>query len=301
MTTTDFFNQFDDQGLFRQGNGTIDVAFATRGGGRFPGKLHFENGLCVKAGMEIGGDWARDDGSPLHGVKFLLDSNDKGAFGIAIENGRMVRIDGIGSRSSKKEFLNNFRIARNLFVHSRPTADNPLPALRDVGASKTRSAVWLTPKSVAGFDASDFGELGLTRQNELLSAYQNFVTVAREVATNQQATDEQVGNASVAFSQMLSILTPYLAQPEEAEQVGRAVRSVEFPLWVANWDYELGSDEEGNPAVWVDLFAEEGAPSREFGRAASQLIPKIRQRLNETGVNRWPYLRIRTVAEHKAG
>ena len=99
---------------------------------------------------------------------------------------------------------------------------------------------------------------------------------------------------------MLGILSPYLSLPDEGKIVEAALRTIPFPGWVVNWDYELGSNEEGGPAVWVDLFAEEGAQAREFGRAASQLIPKIRQAIDSEGVNRWPYVRIRTAAEHKA-
>ena len=137
-------------------------------------------------------------------------------------------------------------------------------------------------------------------QNELLSAVQSFLTVANEVPADKAANSEQFGNASVAFQKILEILAPYLPSPDEGKRVEAAFRTISFPAWVVNWDYELGSDEDGGPALWVDLFAEEGATSREFGRAASQLIPRIRQCLDGQGISRWPYVRIRTAAEHKS-
>ena len=52
----DFKSKFDEEGRFRNRDGTQSVVFAMKGGGRFPGKLQFSNGLCVRAEMEGGGD-----------------------------------------------------------------------------------------------------------------------------------------------------------------------------------------------------------------------------------------------------
>jgi hypothetical protein len=117
-----------------------------------------------------------------------------------------------------------------------------------IAGKRARAAIWLTPKSVNGFNSADFPELGLDRQAELQTAVQNFLAVGRQVPANQATTPEQ---------------------------------------------------KEGDPAVWVNVFAEEGAPRSEFGRFASQIIPKIRQALSTEGVNRWPYVRLRTATEHK--
>jgi len=55
---------------------------------------------------------------------------------------------------------------------------------------------------------------------------------------------------------MLRILEPYLPTPDEGRKVAQALKSIEFPPWVVNWDYELGSDEEGGAAAWINLFAD---------------------------------------------
>ncbi len=83
--------------------------------------------------------------------------------------------------------------------------------------------------------------------------------------------------------------------------VAQALRSIEFPPWVVNWDYELDTDEEGSPVVWVNIFADESAASpKEYGRLASQMTQQIRQALSTTDVKRWPYIRVRTAVEHKS-
>jgi len=200
----------------------------------------------------------------------------------------------------KQEFLDNLRIARNLFSHPRVETDSSQLDPRALEGMIARAAIWLTPKSVKRFNADDFPELGPDRQRELQTAIDHFLEVANQVPPTQPASPQQLDMARTAFAKVLSILNPYLPTPEEGTKLEEVLRNVEFPAWVANWDYELGSDEDGVPAVWVNLFVDESsAPRREFGRLASQMTTKIRQKLSAAGSNRWPYVRVRTAVEHK--
>jgi hypothetical protein len=221
---------------------------------------------------------------------------------VAIDQGRAVRLERPDSRSTKREFLDNFRIARTLFAHPRVEADTSAIDTSTMTEALVRAAIWLTPKSVAGFDASDFSELGVDRQAQLLSSVQSFRAIAEKVPADQPASRDQIGNASVAFAKILQILSPYLPLPWEAKAVEQALRKVAFPEWVVNWDYELGSDAEGDEVVWVNVFADEKAiPGSRLAREASELTSKARQAFNAAGVQRWPYIRMRTAYEHKAG
>jgi hypothetical protein len=299
----DFKSKFDEEGHFRDCDGTLNVVFAMKGGARFPGKLHFSNGLCARAEMEAGGEWGHPDNSPIDGIRFLLDFGDEKLHGVAIDQGRVIHIDVATRPLAKRDFLGNFRIARNLFVHpQRVQAGSARVDTADIADTLARTAIWLTPKSVAGFNAADFPELGPVRQAELQTAVQNFLAVATQVPADKPATQEQYGNASVALARILEILTPYLPVPDEAEQVAAALRSVDFPPWVVNWDYELASDSDGTSAVWVKVFADEQAvPKTQLGRAASELTSQVRQALNNHQIRRWPYIRLSTALEHKVG
>jgi len=202
---------------------------------------------------------------------------------------------------AKQDFLDNFRIARNLFFHARVAADSTQADPQAIEQRVARAAIWLTPKSVKGFNADDFAELGLDRQRELQAAVREFSDVAQQVPPNAPATPEQLGNATVAFEKMLQILMPYLPTPQDGDKVEEALKSVDFPSWVVNWDYELESDEDGSPGVWVNLYADESsAPRKEFGRVASRMTTKIREALSRVGSPRWPYIRMRTAVEHKS-
>jgi hypothetical protein len=205
---------------------------------------------------------------------------------------------------AKQEFLRNFRVARNLFGHQRVQADSPLIDAKVAESMINRADIWLTPKSVQGFDVADFPELGPDGQSALQTAVREFLEIATRVPPKEPAAFEQVRIARVPFTSILEILAPYLPTPQEKQQVEAALQRIAFPNafpnWVASWDAELGSDEEGGPAVWIDVYVDEHTvPRDEVGRFASQLTAQIQQALAAEGSNRWPYVRMRTVAEHK--
>lgn len=302
ITAEDFRNQFDVDGRFHRGNGELPIVFATRGGGRFPGTLLFKEGLCWRAEMERGGEWALPDESPLH-VSFLVAFGTERLYRLWIAFGRVMLLDETPAQAgSKSSFLTNLRVARNLFIHGKAMADTPEVDTSAIERTLARAAIWLTPKSVSGFNAADFPELGVDRQQELLSAVQSFLSIAGEIAPEKPAMPEEYGNAAVAFSKILTILDPYLPMLDEARNVEGALRTVKLPPWVANWNYDLGSDADGVPAVWVDVFADdETVPRTKLGRAASELTTSIRQAFRAAQVDRWPYVRLKTVVEHKAG
>ncbi len=83
---------------------------------------------------------------------------------------------------SKREFLDNLRVARNLFVHGGVTADNRHLDPAALTRALTRAAIWLSPSAVKGFRADDFQELGAAQQPALADAVQAFERVAKQVA-----------------------------------------------------------------------------------------------------------------------
>lgn len=201
---------------------------------------------------------------------------------------------------AKQDFLTNFRVARNLFYHGRVYTDTShldSTALEDMLG---RAAIWLTPKSVSGFEPKDFSELGPGKRAELENAVKDFLRVAKKVPPDKPATAEQLRNAKSAFAKILSILEPYLPSREEGKLIEQVLSKILLPDWAVNWDYEFGSDEDGAPAVWINLFVDENlAPRKELARVASQMTADIRKALSDAGNSRWPYIRIRTAAEHK--
>ncbi len=299
MTAAEFTQQFAE-GCYRAGTGHEDVVFVTRRRRQYKGALYFQDGLCVRAVMEGGGDWSFPDHSPLNEIRFLLQFDDEKPLATAVEQGRLLFGQSPEAEALKKEFLANFRIARNLFAHPQFTINGA----GDGAALERliRSAIWLTPKSVAGFNADQFTELGPDRQRNLDAAVKRFSEVAVQVPPDAPATDEQFHEAAGAFAKMLEILEPYVPIPDEARKVENALAEVgkEFPAWVLNWDYELGSDSDDLAAVWVNVYVDDRTASAgQLGRYASEWTTKVRKSLTAAGVDRWPYVRVRTGREHK--
>ena len=294
-----FLSLFDEQGRYRNGEGEVTVTFLTRSGTQYSGKLRFKSGLLVSTEMNGASPWGYPDESPLDGLKFLLHFQGEKPRAVFIEQGRVVHNFEVQDTASKERFLANFRVARNLFVHSRAETESPTIDPASISDALTRGAIWLTPKSVEGFNAADFPELKADRQAELLNAVQTFKAVASQVPADEPPTKEQYSNAATAFIAILNILSPYLPTPEESKKVEKALRNVPFPPWVVNWDYELGSSEDGEAAVWVNVFAEANVARSDYGRFGTRIIPMIRQALEAEGVRRWPYIRLRTATEYK--
>ncbi len=298
-TADDFLSLFDEQGRYKNGDGQVGIIFLTRSGTEYPGKLRFKSGLLVSAEMDGASAWGYPDESPLDGLKFLLHFQGEKPRAVFVEQGRVVHNFEVQDGDSKEKFLANFRVARNLLVHTRAETDSLTIDTASVSDALTRGALWLTPKSVEGFNATDFPELKADRQVALLNAVQAFKAVASQVPANEAPTKEQYGNAATAFIAILNILSPYVPTPEESKNVEKALRNVSFPPWVVNWDYELGSSEEGDAAVWVNVFSEGNIARSDLGRFGSQIIPMIRHAIAAEGVRRWPYIRLRTATEYK--
>ena len=301
MTTlADFLSNFTPDGTLQKGDGSLDVTFATRGNSQYPGKLHFRNGLCNRAEMIGGKDWASSDDSPLDGVRFLLSFNSEKPNVIQIDNGHIHHYE-LPEHQSKREFLDNLRIARNLFYHPQVASDSTNINTDQVARTLARAAIWLTPKSMQGFNADDFPELGAQQQQALKDAVQEFNAIASQVPAKSCATTEQYSAAAVAFLKTLSLLESYIPLPQEAKKIERVLQSLDFDSYVVNWDYELSTDEDGAAKIRINLFVDdEIIQTNRLGRIASELTLKIHQKLKDAKINRWPYLRIRSATDHKA-
>ena len=205
---------------------------------------------------------------------------------------------------SKQEFISNFRIAEEfLFFHPRVEADSAQFDTQAVAQKLALAlAIWLTPRSVRGFNAAEFPELGPDRRRELEQAVQAFLEVASQVPAKEPATLEQYDNGKAAFAKLLEILEPYLAISDEEATVARILKTLEFPSWSVNWDFELRSDWVGDPAVTVTLYADEFTPANrmEVARSSHYKWPKRFSGLSDNRVKRWPYTHVQTAAEHKS-
>jgi hypothetical protein len=201
---------------------------------------------------------------------------------------------------SKSEFLSNLKTARNLFFH-RVQTDHPGVDAKSIDGQLARAAIWLTPSTVKGFDAKDFPELSESARNDLKEKVSRFESIAKQVPATEPATAQQIQQAMPCFIGILSALELYLRSGGELQQVRDALEAVTFPEAVLTWDFELGTDSTGDPAVWVWVFVDSAtAESDDFASLASDIEDRIRESLSAANVTRWPYVRFRTASEQRA-
>jgi hypothetical protein len=201
---------------------------------------------------------------------------------------------------AKQEFIQNVRLARNLFAH-RVEADNPGVDVDQIARRLSRAAFWLTPASVRGFDAADFPELSDEDRDELERSVREFAEIAVQVPDDGPATAEQETSALRAFQQVQRVLEPYFPTPQELDRLRIAMRSVRFPDFVQTWDHEFGRDSTGEPAVWIWVVVDDDAPDdATFTTTTTRLQREIHRALDRAGLDRWPYVRFRTFSEQKS-
>jgi hypothetical protein len=111
--------------------------------------------------------------------------------------------------TSRDEFLTNLKIAARPLsptVHADGIRLDP-KYLEDL---LRRSATWLTPRAVEGFDIKDFSELTRDARDTLQSQVERFRSVAQRAPRREPASTELVDEALPAFLEILETIQPYL-------------------------------------------------------------------------------------------
>lgn len=201
---------------------------------------------------------------------------------------------------ARHEFLENLRLARNLFTAPRLMVDDPTLDPQAWERLLFRRALWLTPRSVEGFDVDDFKELGPDRQRELDDAVREFLNVAKQVPPTATPTNDQYTRAAAALRKLLDFLALYVGMSEEEERFREVVGNLALPDWVVNWSYRFDTDYYDDPVIRVTLFIDERtAPRIEVVRFTNELSSTLYHALSKAGINRQVYPRVHGVLEHK--
>ncbi|HET6573867.1 MAG TPA: hypothetical protein VFG68_09715 [Fimbriiglobus sp.] len=200
------------------------------------------------------------------------------------------------------EFLNNFRSA-SLFLAPWESANGAPPSPEQLADVRKYSALWLTPDAVKGFDTSVFYSLTPEQKRDLDADIAGFRTIAEQVPADQPATEEQVIAARKQFLAIYRVVGRYLFD-DESLRVVKAAKDVMaadwFPKFVVGFDYRLGDDWSGDPAVWVWMIGTDEAAERDqLYEWLDPLRQAIIERLDAEGIGRLVYLNFRTVSEQR--
>ena len=156
---------------------------------------------------------------------------------------------------------------------------------------------WLTPATVADLSESDFSTMPARQRQALFDAVERFKTIAETDAISP----EQETQARTALDGIRDILRPYLSEEslKIREAIWRAWRDDGAAAWIPTFDYALDEDWAGNPAVWVWLILNDDVDVEEPATRAglNSLRTRIRKELYEAGIERRPYINVRSQAE----
>jgi hypothetical protein len=201
---------------------------------------------------------------------------------------------------AKQEFIRSLHAARNFMFH-QAAADARRRKPEDAAPSPPRPAMWLTPASVRGFDLDYFRDLPEAVQLELAQGISDFVRVSQAVGQSGPPTPQQLEDATRSFMSILRIMEPYLPTSDETRRLRAAMSELPFPPEVLTWEFEFGRDSTGEAAVWIWVLVDDAAANdARFTTTSDRLQREIRQSLQRTGLDRWPYVRFRTASEQKA-
>jgi hypothetical protein len=186
------------------------------------------------------------------------------------------------------EFIDGVRIAAG-FLSPEVWTDSPDQSADEMARSLQLADIWLTPAVVRDFAEADFVWLPDDQRNELRQAVEKFRAVAEKVDPKAPADQSQVDEALPALLTILRIMRPYIAD-QEALDVRRAVwrACYGYRNWIPSFDFKLGEDSTGQPAVWVWFILNNDVDvrTREVMLRLFEVRDTIRKYLVEDGINR---------------
>ncbi len=193
---------------------------------------------------------------------------------------------------SMSEFFGTMRFVANMV---NPPAD-------DLHRQQTED-LWLTPATVADFSEPNFISRSPEERARLRTAVEKFREVAELRESGSTVTPDQRSEAREAFETIWKLLAPY--RSDESEKVHLAIwqawQQESDRGWMPTFDYEVGVDSTGDPAVWIWFIVNDDVEvSDERTRdQLSRLRTLIRIKFHEAGIERWPYISLRSRSEAK--
>jgi len=187
------------------------------------------------------------------------------------------------------------------FLAPTATVDSPKLDAGRIEAILRGADIWLTPKSVEGFDENDFTFLANDERVRLKQCVDEFLQVAQQVPPDQPATNMQVRAAMPPFQCVLEIMRPDKYGDVTALEIGKRLEqrlAGQLPEWVKEMRFETGKDANGDPAIWVWVEIADAASEKSvFSRNAKQVRELVESCHRKLSVPYWPYVRFRTTSE----
>jgi hypothetical protein len=119
----------------------------------------------------------------------------------SLRSGKRLKADVAG-----EQFIDNLRVASRLLRSPIVESGRGLKSDADIASTLHSADLWLTPKSVEGFQAADFRDLPETQQQKLKSEIASFLDIAKKVPANKPASKSQSSQARKHLEQVIRIV-----------------------------------------------------------------------------------------------
>src|SRR5690242_3754424 len=107
---------------------------------------------------------------------------------------------------AREQFIDNLRIASRILTPPSVNSEQSPETDAYLAAKLHARDLWLTPKSVEGFDLADFGDRPVKEREELRKEVGAFQAIAEKVPTNKPATKAQSNQARKHLERAISIV-----------------------------------------------------------------------------------------------
>lgn len=201
------------------------------------------------------------------------------------------------------EFLRNLQTARNVVFPQLPpgvTLAPPTdPLAFDMAMLRRTAPVWLSPRTVAGFDANEFESFEVKDREQLGKVVQGFLAIADAVA-GRDPTDDELRSGIAYLTILVTVLDPLFLDAEGKALLLALYRSsILFPGFVLGLDYDLDNDWSGAPGVWISVIVPDDVDpdSDEFIRFSREFRKDVWRALREAKSDRQPYIQFRSLSE----
>jgi hypothetical protein len=202
---------------------------------------------------------------------------------------------------SLHDFWTNVRRAVGR-LSPRSFADGPQLDADDVAKSLQRDDHWLTPRSVDGFDKTDFAFLPEDERERLESLVVRFREIASNVNPTAPAPIAAVKEAGPLFLNIVLMLGFDRYEDDEAYRLGKLIEQAIAPFRpseLAQLRFRTGRDHTGDPGLWIWVFLSDDASrtDRQFLDSAQRLRQLLDPVARRASPDRWPYLSFHELAE----
>ena len=202
-----------------------------------------------------------------------------------------------------QRFIATLRTARSaLFGRMNESADSGRPANQAslMDAARRTADIWFTPNLVRDYDEAEFRFLPQPKQQELRAAVEEFRRLTQAVH-GTVPTPEQIEQGYDLLVTINNLTPRDFGEEQELYQLRDVSHSVPWPECVRGMSFRLGTDSTGDPAVWIWLMVEDDVviDSAEVQAELATVREALQEAIQRAGINRWPYISVRTRTETK--